>query len=841
MATSDYLNQVQKLYIAYFGRPADPTGLNYWANQVNAAGGNIAVAIAGFAASTESSNLFGSFPSAQKISAIYLNLFNRLPESAGLSYWMNQLDSGAITQAQAAWEIMNQAGAGDATSVANKLTMANVFTAQVDTTAEIAGYSGAQPAAYGRAYLAGVDATPGSVSVATTALNNSVADATGVRPTAPTAPSTPSIPTGDTVFTFTTATDNFTGGAGNDTFVGLINTTTPANSTLVATDRIDGGAGTDTLSITVTGTGNTALPGLTIGNVEKLSIRDQSSSGKLSTYDVSGTGMTDVTSSVSTASGGLQFVNLTTGATVSLLGDKSTQVANVQFVMANSTDTVNLVLDGGLQDTVAVTGQTTVTNFGGAASTATITSSGAANTLGAIRLAGSGTDSITTAAIKANVNLAASLVNTDYAANATLTVTGAGKVDLGRTVGFDGRTVDASANSGGLSIAVDGNTQTFTGGKGNDTVIGTAPVADTAVIDGGAGTDTFSATLLSGTNGAAFKSFEVLDLSGAGAVNGGVVDALTLTRSTLTGVVLNGTTSGTLTVNHLTNTPDGFNVTLKSGSSGANTVLQFDNVSGTSDALNLTHDSTNTAAALGRLNIEGIETIKIASGGSLVGTVNSVNIIDNAAQLIEITGNREYSLNVTAQSGTVASQLTKVDGSQATGPLSIKVEAATTTGGQSKLDLLGGSGADTFIVETSSVANSTGVTVTTNAGNDTVNVSNASLRDVSALAKLQFTTITDFQAGDSVQLPTSVNFQSAAVDVSGAGGDLLAALQLAAAGSVNNRATWFQFDNGTGIDSYLVVNRVANSNLTADDVVIKLAGVTDLSGLQGSGGSTLML
>jgi hypothetical protein len=48
MAAADYMDQVQKLYIAYFGRPADPTGLNYWASQVNAAGGNMVVAIAGF-------------------------------------------------------------------------------------------------------------------------------------------------------------------------------------------------------------------------------------------------------------------------------------------------------------------------------------------------------------------------------------------------------------------------------------------------------------------------------------------------------------------------------------------------------------------------------------------------------------------------------------------------------------------------------------------------------------------------------------------------------------------------------------------------------------------------
>ena len=271
MATSDYLDQVQKLYIAYFGRPADPTGLNYWANQVNAEGGDMAVAIAGFAASTESTNLFGALPSAQKISAIYLNLFNRLPESTGLSYWMNQLDSGAITQAQAAWEIMNQAGAGDVTSVANKLAMANIFTAQVDTAAEIAGYNGAQPAAYGRAYLASVDATPGSVSIATGALNNSVADATGVRP-APPVVTTPPAP----ATVFTTGTDNFTT---TDSTLVYTATLGGASPTLTANDSLHGAGNTLNITDTTVGSQDVLPTGLSLTGVSTLNLTTAGNAG----------------------------------------------------------------------------------------------------------------------------------------------------------------------------------------------------------------------------------------------------------------------------------------------------------------------------------------------------------------------------------------------------------------------------------------------------------------------------------------------------------------------------------------------------------------------------------
>ena len=37
MAASTYFAQVQQLYIAYFGRPADPIGQAYWAANIDAA------------------------------------------------------------------------------------------------------------------------------------------------------------------------------------------------------------------------------------------------------------------------------------------------------------------------------------------------------------------------------------------------------------------------------------------------------------------------------------------------------------------------------------------------------------------------------------------------------------------------------------------------------------------------------------------------------------------------------------------------------------------------------------------------------------------------------------
>lgn len=164
MAASAYFDQVQKLYIAYFGRPADPAGLNFWAQNIDAAGGNFDSAIAGFSSSAESKTLYASKDTSQLVTSIYLALFNRNPEPAGLAFWVGQIDSNTLSGARAAYEILNSAAPGDAVPIANKVAAANAFTANIDTNAELAGYSGASSAAIARAWLAKVDATPYSIA-----------------------------------------------------------------------------------------------------------------------------------------------------------------------------------------------------------------------------------------------------------------------------------------------------------------------------------------------------------------------------------------------------------------------------------------------------------------------------------------------------------------------------------------------------------------------------------------------------------------------------------------------------------------------------------------------------
>lgn len=189
MAASDYTNQIQQIYLAYLGRPADPAGLAYWADQVDSQGGDLSLVLSGFAASEESAALYGEMSTNQAISAIYTNLFKREADDAGVAYWQTQIESGAVDPAQAALAILLGAQDSDITAASNKLTAANAFTASVAASGAT-GYSDADALAVGRDFLSNIDASDESLANLDTAVAAAVAQATGTD-TTPTPEPTP--------------------------------------------------------------------------------------------------------------------------------------------------------------------------------------------------------------------------------------------------------------------------------------------------------------------------------------------------------------------------------------------------------------------------------------------------------------------------------------------------------------------------------------------------------------------------------------------------------------------------------------------------------------------------
>lgn len=133
--------QVQKAFIAYYGRPADPGGLDYWARQLDAVGGNWSPIIESFGNSAEATALLAGLTNEQKIDKLYTQMFGRTADSGGRTYYATGLSNGTFTLASLAVNIVNGASGSDATTVANKLASAQLFTNSLDTDAKITAYN----------------------------------------------------------------------------------------------------------------------------------------------------------------------------------------------------------------------------------------------------------------------------------------------------------------------------------------------------------------------------------------------------------------------------------------------------------------------------------------------------------------------------------------------------------------------------------------------------------------------------------------------------------------------------------------------------------------------------
>lgn len=731
MAASTYFAQVQQLYIAYFGRPADPVGQSYWATQIDAANGSIASVIAGFSASTESAALFGNKSTIDKVTAIYQNAFGRAPEPAGLAYWVAQLDSGKVSQAQASWTIQQSAGPGDAAAVQNKLTAAQAFTAQIDTTAEIQGYQGADAAASARAFLAAVTQDNATATAAVNGAAAAVVAATAVGVVG-------------TTFTLTTGLDNLTGDNGNNTFIGDA-------TTISAADQINGGAGTDTLN--VFGAGATqVLP--TLNSVERLVLTNPTAA--LTNLDVTNVaGLTDVVLKNGT-SGSL----ITAGASTTVTFDGGTAAA--QGVDTTATATAATV---GLTNGATVTA---LTVNGAAVKTLNIASNGsAANTIGTL-----------------DGTAAAGL------ANSTLNITGTQKLTVTTALDTDFTTVNASANTGGVSVAFGANNVTVTGGAGNDSFnFGTnLTVADK--VDGGAGIDTVSvadltATTVAGLN--AVKSVETVELTGA--------TALTVALGSAAGQLSNtGVTK--LLFNTVNAAADVVNA------ADAAHTYAFGAVNTGAATLNLATGVTSVNVGLEGGSVLGALTVNPLAA-DLVATptlVNTVNIASSGTAANSIA-------SVTAQAGSTV----KVSGSQDLTITSLgnkgTVDASAFTG---KLTITGSTGADTIILGSGADKVTVGLVGSTYKVLDTI--TNFTKADTLVLTGTTIAAATDLVKFDATN---SVSFEQALVSA-----------EAAIAGTA--KAAYFNYGN----DTYVLADSDAANSVTATasgDLVVKLSGVVTLA------------
>ncbi len=182
-----YVNLTQRIFVAYFGRPADTSGLPFY-NQI-LSNGNAPTDAAGivqaYASNPTVRNVVDAFSNSEEskalytggtdafVTAIYHNLFNREPDAGGKAFWISMIDGGFMTRGNAAITIMSSANGSDITIVTNKAQAATNFTNALDTPAKVEGYSGLSANATVRTMLAGVGETTDLTAFQTT-INNTI-------------------------------------------------------------------------------------------------------------------------------------------------------------------------------------------------------------------------------------------------------------------------------------------------------------------------------------------------------------------------------------------------------------------------------------------------------------------------------------------------------------------------------------------------------------------------------------------------------------------------------------------------------------------------------------------
>ncbi len=527
MAASDYTNQIQQIYLAYLGRPADPAGLAYWADQVDSQGGDLSLVLSGFAASEESAALYGEMSTNQAISSIYTNLFKREADDAGVTYWQAQIESGAVDPAQAALAILLGAQDNDITAASNKLTAANAFTASVAASGAT-GYSDADALAVGRDFLNSIDASDASLANLDTAVAAAVAQATGTD-TTPTPEPTPE-PEPTPVFAATLDQD------------GVVSFTNQGAAVTVA--KQDGNFvfssdGPYAGSVTVTGTvASITVPSgttLSIASADAAAIQFPgagtvalSDDGPLTAATL--TELESATSGVLDASKVTAITEASLAQAKALLSADATSFIHADGVAVDLTDTTAsaadlVTLDGATTGKIsadaltAITGElTAVQGVLGAITTGTELS---ATSLNSVTL----TDALTAGALD-NVVLANDTTLTlANVANNTLTLVDQ-TVAAGKTL-----TIDASAVAS--SVTINGSAEAdgilvIKGGSGDDT-LNSGKGADT--LTGGAGADNF----VFGPNGiSTFGALDTItDYRAATGDNAGAADTITLRGATV--------------------------------------------------------------------------------------------------------------------------------------------------------------------------------------------------------------------------------------------------------------------------------------------------------------------
>lgn len=520
---------------------------------------------------------------------------------------------------------------------------------------------------------------------------------------------------GETFF-LTDQIDNVKGTAGDDVFKA-------PDNTMGAFDTVDGGAGNDTLEVY----GESAELKGTYTNIENLVIVDAAKANNDQDIDLS-----SFSGSFTLKGGSDTAVTVTNVAGQKLVLDGVTSGTTLTAKMDGTQTSVKLVNEGSTNATFQAEGD----------KLASMDLTTNANTT----LADGNGNTVKNVAITALAD--ATITLTDLTNLENVTVAGAGAVEL--TVAGSVKTVDASANAGGVtvdlssadeaaftggagkdSITVDGSKAAHDLGAGDDTLTFSGALDEKGTVEGGEGTDTISVAAANLTALAAeFKDgditgFEVLAVSdkvtaGVDMANFSGIDHLVLKAGLESSQTIANMQSGST-----------LELTADAGYDFAVTVAGADKAA--DDVLNIVL-SKNSALAANTVAVKDVETINIVaddSGEGAADATHTMTLTADKATTVKVSGDAGMTLTLTGSDA-----VKTINASESTGNVTISDALKGVT-------FTGGAGDDTVTLDA-------GNTVTGGAGDDTFTINlNTAVNDRSV--------ITDFGAGDTIKMGSSAN------------------------------------------------------------------------------------
>jgi len=470
---------VQRLYVAYFNRPADTTGLARYEAMLSSTEAATqaeleAIATTYFSPSAEYTSNFAGLSEAGIVNKLYQNLFGRDAEPKGLQEWALALANGTETVASIALQLSFSAQGTDADTIANKIEAAAAFTAALDTTDEIVGYSGDAAAASAASWLATVGSSEASKDAAIAGVDAAVAAAVAASDTS-TEGSTFTLTTNPDTLDPSSATASLKTTDGNDTV------RAPTDGMLATADFIDTGKGNDTLTASITAADQSIAP--VLKNVEDITLTVTAANEKEFTFNA-----TDTT--------GASTINIKDAGAVGKTN------ADEAITVSNMAKTTTLGIIGGTAATGVTSSEITAT-FAGAA--AADTQKVAISSLGRVDDLTLSTAETVEITATGNGTTGGNIINDlSAAAVKTLNLKGSGDLTISGSDTAATVTVNSTTSTGAITFVGEtaATSTTFNGGSGTTSVttastgvvnVTTGVGADTINVGGGNSTSTIDA------------------------------------------------------------------------------------------------------------------------------------------------------------------------------------------------------------------------------------------------------------------------------------------------------------------------------------------------------------